>query len=83
MKKLALGFVGVGLLLGAGLMPTAAKAVPPVPAAQQASIVQEARWRRVRVGRPVVRRNVRRTVRRDIRRPVRRSWRRATRPWRW
>ncbi|MDJ0512147.1 MAG: hypothetical protein QNJ62_01740 [Methyloceanibacter sp.] len=75
MKKLALGLVGVGLLLGAGLAPTAAKAVPPVPAAKQSSIVEEARWRRVRVRRPVVRRNVRR--------PIRRTWRRATRPWRW
>ncbi len=75
MRKLTLGLVGVGLLLGAGLVPSTAKAVPTVLAVKQSSLVEEVRWRRVRVRRPV--------VRRTVRRPIRRTWRRATRPWRW
>lgn len=75
MRKLAIGLIGVGLLFGAGLVSTGAKAVPTVPAVKQSSLVEDVRWRRVRVRRPV--------VRGVVRRPVRRTWRRVTRPWRW
>jgi len=75
MHKVAIGLIGLAVLCYAGLVSTGAKAAPPVPTLKQQSLVEEVRWRRVRVRRPI--------VRRTVRRPVRRTLRRATRPWRW
>lgn len=80
MQKPILGLLAAAILAGASFLPSEAKAVPAIPAMEQPSIVDQARWR-PRVFRPA-RRTVR-TVTRPVRRVIAPVPRVVVRPWRW